>query len=279
MKHRCLHYALIGCLGVLSGSLAVADPAVSLGGTPDSVSAVQLPSSQQTQVPTRRNPVDGEELCFVPSGEFLMGSNDLGKPYIEHKVTLDAYWIYRTPVTVAQYRKFCKMRNRQMPPAPDWGWRDSDPIVNVSWQDASDYADYANASLPTEAQWEKAARGTDGRRYPWGDDWLPERCVNAPTTGQHPRAVGSFPSGASPFGVLDMAGNVWEWCSDVYDSKYYSVSPAANPTGPESGSIHVLRGGSWCNVKAKTFRSAYRYCDGIYNFDESYGFRCVCPGK
>jgi formylglycine-generating enzyme required for sulfatase activity len=162
-----------------------------------------------------------------------------------------------------------------MPPEPAWGWRDSDPVVNVSWQDASDYASYVNAALPTEAQWEKAARGTDGRQYPWGDTWQPERCVSALQTGQHTMPVGSFPTNASPCGCVDMAGNVWQWCADVFDSKYYAISPAANPTGPTSGSNHVLRGGGWVNVKPKTFRSAYRNYDGEDNYDDSYGFRCV----
>ena len=125
--------------------------------------------------------------------------------------------------------------------------------------------------LPTEAQWEKAARGTDGRVYPWGDAWDPTKCVNA-TDSTHP--VGSITAGASPYGALDMAGNVWEWCADWSDPAYYSSAPTHTPPGSATGSGRVLRGGSWLGGE-RDCRGAIR---DFYSPDGRYydvGFRCV----
>jgi formylglycine-generating enzyme required for sulfatase activity len=151
-----------------------------------------------------------------------------------------------------------------MPAALGWGWKEDHPIVNVSWVDAKAYCDWARVSLPTEAQWEKAARGVDGRKYPWGNEWDPGKCVNS-VGGNRPgstTSVGSILSGASPYGVLDMAGNAWEWCADWYDPNYYKMAPERNPTGPPSGQFRALRGGSWGNSYAGYFRAADRFgCD------------------
>jgi formylglycine-generating enzyme required for sulfatase activity len=226
------------------------------------------------------NPKDGAEMLWIPAGEFLMGSSDSDqnagageKP--QRRVYLDAYSIYKNPVTVAQYRKFCAATGRQMPSDPSWGWKEDHPIVNVSWEDATAYARWAGVSLPTEAQWEKAARGTDGRKYPWGDKWDASRCSNGDTDLNQTTAVGSFPQGASPYGVLDMAGNVWEWCADRYDGNYYQAGPKRNPQGPESGDVRVLRGGSWGYANPADFRCAYRY--GFVTAGRGYilGFRCA----
>jgi formylglycine-generating enzyme required for sulfatase activity len=185
--------------------------------------------------------------------------------------------MYKNLVTVAQYRRFCEATGRSMPDAPGWGWHDDHPIVNVSWDDARAYAKWAGVSLPTEAQWEKAARGTDGREYPWGNDWDASKCVNSVGSNSPggTKAVGSCPAGASPYGGLDMAGNVWEWCADWYGSGYYASSPGRNPAGPASGETRVLRGGSWLYGNATLFRSANRnYL--IPSLRLNYlGFRCA----
>ena len=220
------------------------------------------------------NPKDGAAMVFVPAGEFTMGS----KPRVgesdeepEHKVDLDGYWIYQTEVTVTQYRQFCQATSRSMPSTPSWGWKDDYPIVNVNWwDDATAYAKWAGAALPTEAQWEKAARGTGGLTYPWGNKWYASMCVcNEDSTAP----VGSIPAGASPYGALDMVGNVWEWCADWYDEAYYSSSPAKNPTGPADGDYRVIRSGSWLNFAAPGFRCANRLRFSGMCID--VGFRCV----
>ncbi len=237
--------------------------------------------------PTKTNPKDGAEMILIPAGDFLMGSTDADKladdrEKPQHKVYLDAYYMYKTEVTVAQYRKFCTATDRKMPNAPDWGWQDTHPIVNVTWNDAKAYADWAGAILPTEAQWEKAARGGDGRIYPWGNTWDATKCANREnsgngntTRGTHP--VGSFPTGASPYGVMDMAGNAWEWCADWYGAGYYKNSPLKNPIGPATGECRVMRGGSWFNSYG-ICRGALRTDGDPGDNDDGFGFRCASPG-
>ena len=197
---------------------------------------------------TMINAIDGSEMIPIPAGEFTMGSDDRSsdeKP--AHTVYMDTYEIGKYPVTVAQYRKFCTATGRAMPKAPDWGWKNNHPIVNVSWFDAEAYCKWAGGRLPTEAEWEKAAKGTDGRTYPWGDRWDKNKCANHALNLTSTAPVGSYPAGASPYGCMDMAGNVWEWCADRYDGYYYETSPSRNPKGSSSGNSRVLRGGGWDN--------------------------------
>ena len=214
------------------------------------VAVVVVPRLIET--PTWTRPADGMVMVYVPAGEFLMGSSDADgqadddeKP--QHTVYLDGYWIDRTEVTNAQYRKCVEAGACREPEC----WDDNDynapdqPVVCVSWDDAQTYAAWVGGRLPTEAEWEKAARGTDGRIYPWGnsapgcDKANYEGCVGRSAT------VGSYLTGASPYGALDMAGNVREWVADWYDGRYYGRSAARNPEGPDSGEYRVLRGGSW----------------------------------
>jgi len=225
----------------------------------------------------RTNATDGATMILIPVGEFLMGSSDNDKlagpeEKPQHSVYLDAYYIYKNDVTVAEYRTFCTATGRVMPAAPPWGWIDTHPIVNVSWDDAKAYADWAGASLPTEAQWEKAARGTDGRIYPWGNEWDAAKCSNAATTTS---PVGSFPASASPYGCLDMAGNVGQWCADWYGADYYQHTPSRNPTGPETGAARVLRGGSWNNNTSGIFHIPFRGNSDPADSSNNNGFRCV----
>ena len=236
---------------------------------------------------TRTNMKDGAEMVRVPAGEFTMGSNDGDdheKPV--HKVYLDEYYIYKHEVTVAQFKRFCQATRHKMSDQPDWN-KDNHPVVNVTWHDAAAYAKWAGASLPTEAQWEKAARGTDGRTYPWGNE-APNaggkyRCNcdpgdNAADGYEYTAPVGSFASDASPYGCLDMAGNVWEWCADRYDDGYYSKSPARNPTGPRDGKLRVLRGGSWF-ILSKYVRAALRGRGRPSRGGGFVGFRCVVASR
>jgi len=230
----------------------------------------------------RVNPRDGAVMVWAPAGTFMMGSAD-GDPGAgddekpRHAVNLDGYWFYRNLVTVAQYRNFCRATERQMPALPYWS-REDHPVVYVTWEEADAYAKWAGAALPTEAQWEKAARGTDGRIYPWGNDWDGAKCVNS--VGENApggtKSVGSCPAGISPYGALDMAGNVWQWCADWYDPQYYLNSPSRNPTGPPAGATRVVRGGSWRGRYPTGFRAAYRNHDySLYRINYFTGFRCV----
>ena len=243
------------------------------------------------------NTKDGAEMVLVPAGSFLMGStdNDLEFAYKmgvkvygsfrretssrespQHSVFLDSYLVYKYEVTVAQYRQFCEQTSRSMPKAPKYGWHDDRPIVNVSYDDAAAYAKWAGCTLPTEAQWEKAARGADGRLFPWGNEWDNSRCLNTETDGgdRSPRSVGSYRSGVSPYGCYDMAGNAWEICSDWVERKY-SEESVRNPVGPAKGKMafHVLRGGGGYST-AYTSRCAYRV-GSFLGGDQSTGFRCV----
>jgi formylglycine-generating enzyme required for sulfatase activity len=251
------------------------------------------------------NPKDGAALVWVPAGTFRMGSglredlrdaagrrdwremrdvvwsrlrgeNEDSNEAPSRAVYLDGYWIYKYEVTVVQYRRFCRATGRAMPEEPPWGWRDDHPIVNVTWDDAVAYAAWAGASLPTEAQWEKAARGTDGRVYPWGNVWDSRRfCNSVDGSAASPSFVGSFLAGASPYGAQDMAGNVWEWCADWYDGEYYRHAPRRNPTGPATGTTRVLRGGSWYFVVPRYFRAAFRFRFNPLDRYYGVGFRCA----
>ena len=232
--------------------------------------------------------MDGMVMLYVPGGVFQMGSAESDslahfdeKP--QHPVTLDAFWVDRTEVTNAQYKKCVQAGACKPSEFPDsWGTNgDDQPVVGVSWYDAGAYCQWAGAALPTEAQWEKAARGTDGHIYPWGD--------NAPTCelavmveggqegcGKKPAwPVGSKPKGASPYGALDMAGNVGEWVQDWYDEHSYTAEAQTNPTGATKGTHKVLRGSSWYCTDARCVRAAFRDAYPPEKRNTGMGFRCV----
>ncbi len=226
----------------------------------------------------RLNPKDGAEMVWIPEGEFFMGS-DLtdGEPDETpmRRVYLDGYWITKNLVTVAQFRRFCeatKFKYDWKKNKPKWDWWDDHPMINVSWEEARVYAQWAGGDLPTEAQWEKAARGTDGRKYPWGEEWDANRCANKLTC---PMPIGSYLWGASPFGILDMAGNAAQWCRDWYGNEYYKSGNDRNPPGPAHGIQRVLRGSAWSGFNPSYFRCANRFLQNpTYRFP-FLGFRCV----
>lgn len=223
---------------------------------------------------------DGAEMVLIPAGWFIMGSpegegNDDEHP--QRNVYLDAYYIDRYEVTNEQFEKFINATGYQA--QGDW-WRyyteekEKHPVVYVTWNDADAYARWAGKRLPTEAEWEKAARGTSGRKWPWGSVWDASRCSSEEAGPATTTPVGSYPDGASPYGVMDIAGNVWEWCADWYGKNYYQSAVDRNPTGPSSGSRHVLRGGSWFFISSY-MRCATRSYFPLNLMDCDTGFRCV----
>ncbi|MCX5794253.1 MAG: formylglycine-generating enzyme family protein [Elusimicrobia bacterium] len=220
----------------------------------------------------RRQPKD---MVLIPSGEFQMGSPEgQGEPdeHPRHEVFLDAYSIDKYPVTVAQYKVFSEATHRSMQPRPVWN-KDDHPVVYVSWDDAEAYCAWAGKRLPTEAEWEKAARGGTDAKYSFGDDetrlgdyaWY----IDNSSGTTHP--VGA--KKPNPYGLYDMIGNVYEWVSDRYGEDYYGKSPPRNPPGPGSGGARVLRGGSWGNT-AYYCRSANRYSSAPRVGYDLRGFRC-----
>jgi len=239
------------------------------------------------------------EMVLIPAGEFQIGDSfnkdDVNERPV-HTVYLDAFYIDKYEVTNAQYKKFIQATGHKEPEGVGYingtwedgfkPWSDPDfngdtqPVVCIIWEDAKDYANWAGKGLPTEAMWEKAARGRlVGKRYPWGNTITHDDAKYADTGGkdiwEHTSPVGSFaPNG---YGLYDMTGNVYEWCSDWYDENYYSGSPKSNPIGPSSGQWRVARGGLWDYGGDFAFylRVAYRFNKDPTEAISFMGFRCV----
>jgi eukaryotic-like serine/threonine-protein kinase len=190
------------------------------------------------------NPTDDAEMVYVPEGEFLMGSEDgMYDEKPEHMVYLDAFWIYKFEVTNMQFKKCIEAGICSDSSLFSYG--DNSFPACVNWFQAKDYCEWIGGRLPTEAEWEKAARGIDGRDYPWGNENPTCDFANFVNCVGGPQPVGSYPDGASPYGALDMIGNVSEWVADWWAEDYYGDSPYKNPLGPIYGKYRVLRGGDF----------------------------------
>ncbi len=218
---------------------------------------------------------DGSEMALVPAGPFTMGSDHgHGDEAPSREVHLSSYLVDRHEVTVWQFSRFARETRRAMPEQPP-GSNDLHPVVNVTWGEARAYAEWAGKALPTEAQWERAARGTDGRSYPWGNEppGLDRARARNPEEGL--TTVCSFPGGQSPAGCLDMVGNAWEWVADWYAPDAYASCAARDPTGPRAGTSRVLRGGILGRGQDEDLRVTRRRRvrpESRYAF---VGFRCV----
>jgi len=261
-----------------------------------------------------------ENMVLIPAGEFLMGSppgEGSASERPQHKVHVDSFYMDKYEVINSRFKEFVDatgyvtdaerrgwsfvaVKDSPTNKVADANWRKprgpgSDilaimdhPVVQVTWNDATAYAAWAGKRLPTEAEWEKAARSVDSRKYPWGNNkpdgtqcnfadshtffpWSDESCNDG---YKYTSPVGSFKSGGSPYGVHDMAGNVWEWCADRFDGDYYESSPKENPQGPSTGSTRVFRGGSWFN-DARMARTASRYSREPIDAYDMIGFRCA----
>jgi serine/threonine-protein kinase len=234
---------------------------------------------------------DGMEMVYVPEGMSQMGDDDswFNDQHPEQEIYLDAFWIDKYEVTNRQY-SICVQEGKCTEPLETTSFTreayygveefDNFPVVYVNWYQASEYCQWVGGSLPTEAQWEKAARGTTGRTYPWGEEeptcdlanfkFEDKECIGDTTS------VGSYPKGASPYGALDMAGNVMEWGADWYITSYYSVMPQENPAGPVQGEYKVIRGSSLRHEVLGIPSSNRLNALPLFSWSE-IGFRCVYP--
>jgi formylglycine-generating enzyme required for sulfatase activity len=224
-----------------------------------------------------RRGADGAIVVRIPGGTFAMGNRDIERPTLEREVSIAEFLMDKTAVTWAQYRRFAAAVDIPLPlQRPYWGVEGDHPVVYVTWDEAKAYCEWAGARLPTEAEREKAARGTDGRTYPWGDEEpTPERAVFRRSWGHAATdPVGAHPAGASPYGLLDVAGNVWEWCFDWFDADYYASAPPSDPRGPIQGRAHVVRGGSW-DSRPSVLATSYRSFGHRGYREGDFGFRCA----
>lgn len=278
------------------GDNSMTQPPVSAVVTLEVIRPLITPTSEPTPIETMVRFKDGKIMVYIPAGEFLMGSvetdrraDDDEKPL--HSIYLDAFWIDKTEITNSQYHLCLDAGECASPQKLGKRFEGNyQPVIGINWLQAAAYCEWSGGRLPTEAEWEKAARGTDGRIYPWGDqfdgsrlnfcdinciaDWKDQRANDG---YKYTAPVGNYPEGASPYGALDMSGNVWEWTADWYAPDYYAISPSKNPTGPASGQQRVVRGGSWYYY-GTDLRVANRHRDSpTYRYD-NIGFRCVVDG-
>lgn len=330
MRHRVVR-VLYGCAAV---TLAVSVGLAVASGSCQAEAAVGW-YGETLPAGVRQGPVSGEYLhekdqavmVYVPAGVFLRGTPAVQAQALaaqfgdyfavetpQRSIYLSAYYIDKFEVTNQQYAQFLavlatqgrRYAHPQAPPHKDptpTYWHDhrlngaTQPVTGVDWYDAYAYCRWAGRRLPTEAQWEKAARGLSGQEYPWGNAWVAAYSNNAESTFGHPilshkqwiqllgplrlealqrltMPVGSFPDGVSPYGVHDMGGNLWEWCQDSYQKDYYRYAPSWNPPGPPSSPYKVLRGGCWSSHRGK-LRAAYRNYDLATDRHLEVGFRCA----
>jgi formylglycine-generating enzyme required for sulfatase activity len=227
---------------------------------------------------------DGAPAVLIPSGAFIMGN---GEDSPRREIFVDGFYLDKYEVSVARYAAFLKATGNVGAPE-EWNTvdiaRDGElPVVGVDWQDASGYCQWAGRRLPTEAEWEKAARGSDERKFPWGNDAPTDERARFLKAYQNPvykdgvAPVGSHPKGVSPFSIHDLSGNVWEWVADWF-SESFPPTDARNPKGPNSGSAKVLRGGGWYDPPERVTATKRMYAPAEYR-DDSVGFRCARDAK
>jgi formylglycine-generating enzyme required for sulfatase activity len=267
--------AVTRTVSVVKGRTILVSPEATGGGSPP----------QPCLTATARNPEgfqeyrrvrDGAVMIQIPEGEFLMGNLETEGAPLPHTVYVSTFLIDKLPLTVGRYEQFAAATGRPLPPDPYWGVHEDFPVAFIRWDEAKAYCEWAGGRLPTEAEREKAARGTDGRTFPWGSEPpSPERAVYGRYWGEEgPDAVGIRPSGASPYGMLDPEGNMWEFCEDWWGADYFETSPAKDPAGPKTGRARVARGGSW-DSRWVTLHAARRNFAYKGYREGDFGFRCA----
>jgi formylglycine-generating enzyme required for sulfatase activity len=247
----------------------------------------QLDKLRKSKKDTDIAKTDEAPMVMIPAGEFWMGRD--GTEALEderprHNVWLDAYSMDIYEVTTARYAKFLSATGRALPlfwDQVDLNAHRDRPVIGVSWEDAYAYCRWAGKRLPTEAEWEKAARGTDERPYPWGNQTPTPNLANFAlgarfSYGQVLMPVDRYVKGRSPYGLYNLAGNVWEWVQDWYEGDYYEHSPGRNPAGLEHGQFKVLRGGSWSELP-KYLLTYGRFKLPPSTRNSYTGFRCAKP--
>ena len=271
--------------------------------SPTEVQATTTAEATSSPENIKISAIDGMTQLFVPAGTFTMGGMDVYRESDElpaHEVKLNAFWVDQVEVVNGMYN-LCVQAGTCRPPVEPRSDNRQDyfgnpefqdyPVVNVTWYDANVYCQWAGRRLPTEAEWERAARGDDKRNFPWGDEPPNQYNSNSINIVGDTTRVGSYAEGISPFGALDMAGNVWEWVADRYRPDYYGKSPLENPTGPSEdevfNNLRVMRGGSFQDDWTILRLSNRNYLEGpnpsAESTDPAYygsssskvGFRCV----
>jgi sulfatase modifying factor 1 len=238
-----------------------------------------------------RNPIDGQIMVLIAAGPAIFGSreDDPGATYDrkpQFQAELPDYYMATVCVTNAEYLRFVEATRHRPPDEAEWDepvWhgrsfpeqKGEHPVVCVSWDDAVAYCEWAGLRLPSELEWEKAARGPQGKVYPWGDEWGPELCRHAGNRGEETTCeVWGYPEGVSLYGMYNISGNVWEWCADWYEAEAYKRYATGDLTPPTEGTYRVVRGGSWVNDSPGDFRCASRHCSDP-SYGSGRGFRCA----